>query len=80
MFKNITYNDFQKINESTIKCQNCNKNKNETNGNIFYKCCECNINLCPLCKIGHEKNVNKNHLILDYDIKSFSCNSMGKDI
>ena len=72
------FNDFQKINESTIKCKNCDTNKNETTDNKFFKCCECNINLCPLCRIGHEKKVNKNHLILDYDIKNFSCNEHGE--
>ena len=72
------FNDFQKINESTIKCKSCNTNKNETTDNKFFKCCKCNINLCPLCKIAHEKKVNNNHLILDYDIKNFSCNEHGE--
>ena len=80
---NILFNefcDFQKINESKIICNNCNTNKNETIDNIFYKCCEWNINLCPLCKISNEKKMNKSHLILDYNIKRFSCNEHGERI
>ena len=32
----------------------------------------CCINLCPLCKLSHEKN-NKNHMILDFDLKNYFC-------
>ena len=42
------YNNTQIIDE--IKCNNCNKNKLEIYNNKIYKCCNCNINLCPLCK------------------------------
>ena len=48
------YFDFQKIDESKIICDKCkgkDKNKkSEVNNKRFYKCCTCNINLCPLCK------------------------------
>ena len=76
-FRNMlmnNFNDFQKINESKIICNKCKNNKLETTQNKFYKCCECNINLCPLCKSLH----NKNHLILDYDNKDYYCNNHGE--
>ena len=77
-FSNILFNEFndlQKINESKIICNKCNeKNKNNTTDNKFYKCCNCNINLCPLCKLRHDKT----HLIIDYDNKNYFCNEHGK--
>ena len=76
-FSNILFNEFnifQQIDESKIICNNCNNNKNETNNNKFYKCCNCYINLCPLCKISHTKT----HIILDYDIKYYYCNKHGE--
>ena len=66
-------NDFQKINESKITCKKCSNNKNETMDNKFFICLDCNINLCPLCKLNHIKN-EKKHLIIDYDIKNNVCN------
>jgi len=44
--------------------------KGETYKNIFYKCNECNINICPLCQINH----NKNHIMIDYDKINYICN------
>ena len=67
-------NDFQKINESKIKCHKCKINKSETTNNQFYKCLDCNINLCPLCKTAH----NKNHKKIDYEMKNNCCNSHGE--
>jgi len=63
------FTDFQKINESKIVCNKCNTNKSKTTNNKFYICCNCNINLCPLCKLGH-----KDHKLLDYDNKNYYCN------
>ena len=77
-FSNILFNefnDFQKIDESKIICNICNdNNKSETSNNKFFKCCNCNINICPLCKINHDQT----HLILDYDIKNYYCNKHGE--
>ncbi len=74
--------DFQKIDESKIICDNCDgedkTKKSEVNNNLFYKCCTCNINLCPLCKNKHEKNYDKKHLIINYDIKNYLCNEHGE--
>ena len=66
--------NFQSINEAEILCQKCNNNKNETTDNKFYKCLSCNINLCPICQIKHNKNKEKKHFILDYDLKNYFCN------
>ena len=81
-FSNILFNefkDFQQINESKIVCNNCENNKNETNKNQFYKCCHCNINLCPLCKSSHQKQYkDESHTILNYDLKNYYCQEHGE--
>ena len=69
-------NDYQKINEAKIICNNnkCNSNKSEAYNNIFYFCCNCNINLCPNCKSSH----NKEHILINYDLKNYICNVHGE--
>ena len=70
---NISFNQFentQLINEKKIICEKCKKsNKNDTYEKKFYRCLPCKINLCPLCKISHDKN----HNIIDYEQKDFIC-------
>jgi len=66
------YYKTQIINE--VKCNNCNKNKSEIYKNQIYKCCNCNINLCPLCKLNH----NKEHIIIDYELKNYICKIHGE--
>ena len=70
---NIPLKDFEKtqmINLADIKCNVCkNKDKSTTYNNIFYRCNECNYNLCPLCKQSH----NENHIIIDYDKINYFC-------
>ena len=76
-FSNIIFeqfNDLQKINETQILCNKCNNNKRDTYDNKFYKCCNCNINLCPTCKLTHDKN----HKIIDYELKNYNCNQHGE--
>ena len=72
--ENIKLNEFennQVIDISQIKCDVCKKeNKANTFNNEFYICCECKINLCPLCKSIH----NKKHSIINYDNKNYICN------
>ena len=78
-FKDILlneFNDFQKIKEKKILCDNCNNNKMEAFKNEFFKCCYCNKNLCPLCKNNH----NNKHIIIEYDNKNNLCNQHGKRI
>ena len=70
------FNDFQKINEKEIICKNCGNNKLEAYNNNFFICCNCNINLCPLCINSHDKN----HIIINYEDKKKYVISMGKDI
>ena len=70
------YFDIQKINELTILCNDCKKNsKAKVNNNQFYKCCNCNINLCPPCKSKH----NKEHIIIDYELKNYICKTHGEN-
>ena len=60
----------QYIDESKIICDDCKKqNKNDSYENRFYICCNCKINLCPLCRNKHDKS----HDFIDYDIKNFYC-------
>ena len=60
----------QYIDETKIKCGKCKvANKNESYKNLFYMCCTCNINLCPLCKNSHDKN----HYIINYEERFFIC-------
>ena len=61
----------QKIDISKIICNKCKKlNKGNVYKNEFYKCIECNKNICPLCKSIH----NKNHIIIEYDKIKYICN------
>ena len=72
-FKNILFKDFEKtqlINLENIKCDVCKENnKSNTYENKLYKCCKCNINLCPLCKNNHDNA----HDISDYDKIKYIC-------
>ena len=68
------FNNFQKINEKQIICKKCQGNKLEAYNNKFYICCNCNTNLCSLCKSSHDKN----HLIINYEDKNKLCNKHGE--
>ena len=69
----ICFNEFentQLIDLTKIKCGICKeKDKSNTYNNEFYKCYECNINLCPLCKAKH----NNTHNIYNYDKINYIC-------
>jgi len=71
---NISLEDFEKtqmIDLEKIKCAICKENNKEnTYNNEFYKCEEYNINICPLCKLKH----NKEHNIINYDKIHYICN------
>ena len=72
-FNDISFDEFEKsqnIDLSKIKCNKCNiNNKFISYKNQFYKCYTCNINLCPLCKSGHDRS----HNIIDYDKRHYEC-------
>ena len=64
------YKNTQKIDESNIICNVCNKqSKNKSNNKKFYICLICKKNICPLCESIHDKN----HKIIDYDKKNYIC-------
>ena len=68
--ENLLLNDFesqQTIDLKTIKCDNCTNNK--SNCNNFYKCLNCEKNLCPQCKSNHDKS----HKTINYDEKDYKC-------
>ena len=62
------YENIQKINQTTIICENC-KNKDISNNNEFFKCLLCDTNLCSICKSKH----NENHSIINYGEKNYTC-------
>jgi hypothetical protein len=70
---NISLKDFEEtqfIDLRNIKCGVCKaNNKSTTAKNEFYKCYECNLNLCPSCKEQH----NNTHNIYDYDKANYIC-------
>ena len=70
---NISFEEYEKIeniDESKIKCDKCKiNNKGNTFENIFYKCNTCRMNICPLCKLNHDKS----HNIINYDLKNYIC-------
>ena len=64
------FNNIQNIDISKIICDICKiKNKSNTYKNEFYKCNNCQINLCPLCKSTHDNN----HNIVNYDKRNYIC-------
>ena len=57
------FEDTQLIDSSKIICNNCKiKNMGNTVNNMFYKCLNCKIDICPVCKSNH----NKEHKIINY--------------
>ena len=69
---NLSFEEFEKIQnieESNIKCDKCKINNKGKFENIFYKCNTCKMNICPLCKLNHDKL----HNIINYDLKKYIC-------
>jgi len=63
--------EYEKIDISKIICNICKiNNKGNIYNNEIYRCITCNNNICPLCKIKHDKN----HKIINYDNKNYICN------
>ena len=64
------YDKTQNIDLTKIVCNKCKeKNKYNSFNNEFYKCINCNINICPLCKSIHDKN----HNIINYEDINYIC-------
>jgi len=74
IINDILFDEFENlemIDLSKIICEKCKiNNKNDSYENKFYYCLNCKMNLCVTCKIKHDKN----HKIIDYDIKNYICN------
>ena len=73
---NLTIEQFeniQKINESSIKCDICKqKNKSETYNNEFFICLKCKKNICPLCRNSHKDHKDYVH---DYRERLYFCDN-----
>ena len=73
-FSNILIKDFlktQEIDNDKIICGICKiNNKSSIYNNIFYRCCICKEDICPTCKINHDKS----HKIIKYDERNYICN------
>ena len=68
LFKNFI--NTQIIDESKILCGFCDKNKSQTYNRDFYKCFDCNKNLCPTCKSKHP---SEHKQILNYSEINYKC-------
>ena len=70
---NILLDEFEKsqyIDISKIKCDICKeKSKYNTYNNEFYRCIECGMDICPLCKSLNDSS----HHIINYDQKNNIC-------
>ena len=73
---NISYfPNTQKFNLSKIICGQCKENNMGTAyENTFFRCVECKINLCSLCKAVH----NQKHNIYFYSNKYYICEEHGE--
>ena len=76
---NLSISEFeitQNIDISKIICEICkNNNMGNVYNNEFYRCINCKMNLCPLCKkIRHFSN----HIFINYENKNFICQDHGE--
>ena len=69
----IKIDDFPKtqdINISLIICEQCKiKNKGNTTNNDFYRCLNCNKNICIICQSQHDIT----HKIINYEQINYIC-------
>jgi hypothetical protein len=68
--------DSQSIEDKEVKCNICQNSQNLYHDNFYI--CTCNINICQLCMTNHIRN-NKNHNILYYNKRFFTCNKHNID-
>ncbi len=72
--ENLLISEFdtqQNIDLKTIKCDICKVKNKDSSKNKLFKCFKCNINLCPLCKKGHDRS----HKVIDFDDKDYKCSA-----
>ena len=64
------FKNYQLVNLSKIICDTCKENNiSNAKNDEFYKCIDCNINLCSLCKAQH----NNEHHIINYNKANYIC-------
>lgn len=71
-FNNILLTEFDNylnIDISKIFCHICKNSRKDLDNDEFFTCLTCQINLCPKCKINHDKK----HKIINYDMKNYLC-------
>ena len=70
---NLSFDEYEKSQYkdlSKIICEKCKENNmNNSFNKEFFKCIDCQKNLCPLCKSNH----NKNHNIINYKQLNYIC-------
>ena len=69
---NLSLKEFEKsqyIDLSKIKCGKCNENKGKSFEHKFFKCLDCDVNLCILCSNNHDKE----HNVIEYDKIYYIC-------
>ena len=75
---NLSLEKFEKaqyIDISKIICGICNESNKQSHKNKFYKCYDCNFNLCLLCKNKHDTN----HKVVNYDKINYICENHDND-
>ena len=75
---NIFFKEFeytQIIDKNNIICDYCKESKkNKLLDDSFYTCLKCQMNLCSLCELNHDKV----HNIINYEQKNYICNKHNK--
>ena len=76
---NLLLSEFEKTQNIDISKIICDKCKEKNMGNVFnkefYRCINCNMNLCPLCKKTRDYS---NHIFINYENKNFICEEHGE--
>ena len=79
--KNLNISEFegtQMFDMTKIICNKCKiKNMSNVFNNQFYRCLNCKMNLCPLCK---NQAHDSNHNIINFPKKNYICEEHGEPI
>ena len=79
--KNLNISEFdgtQMFDMSKVICDQCKeKNMSIVFNNQFYRCLNCKMNLCPLCK---NQAHDSNHNIINFPQKNYICEEHGEPI